>query len=78
MSRWISYPPDRPRHHLVISQLRFFIAAGNQNLRARMIKRHQQSPIPETDLSRVFPQIHFMILNGFQRLKRDHPQRYNQ
>ena len=64
--------PNRPRDNFIVFQLRFFLPAGDQNLRARMIKRHQHASVPPMNLSRVFLQIQFMIMNLFQRIKR-HP-----
>src|SRR6266849_9190916 len=42
-----------------------------------MIKRHKSPIVPLVKLSRVLSQIQFMIVNGFQRSKRDCPERYN-
>ncbi len=57
--------PNRPRDNFIVFQLRFFLPAGDQNLRARMIKRHQHASVPAMNLSRVFLQIQFMIMNLF-------------
>ncbi len=69
--------PNSPRQHLVIPQLRFFPAAGDQNLRAGMIKRHQHAPLPTMNPARVFLQIQFMIVNLFQGIKRHPAKRHN-
>src|SRR4051794_9871979 len=46
-----------------------------QNLRAWMIKRHEQTPAPLENFSGCFSEIEFMILNAPQRFKRDAPHR---
>jgi hypothetical protein len=57
--------------------LLLFISAGNQNLRARMIKGNQPSPIPLPHLCRIFFQAEVMIMNELERLKRYSSQRHN-
>src|SRR6266850_1685081 len=68
--------PHHPRHHLIILQLSFFVPAGDQNLWAGMVKRHQQTAIPATNPACVILQSELMIVKQFQRLERNCPQRY--
>ena len=62
---------NRPRDNLIILQLRPFVAAGDQNLRTRMIKRHQQAAIPASNPARVILQVELMIVKQFQGIKGD-------
>jgi hypothetical protein len=74
-----SLPPstNRSRHNFIVAQLRSFIPTGNQDLRARMIQRHQQASIPATNLCGIISQREFMIVNQLQRLKRHGSQTYD-
>src|SRR5260221_14228281 len=67
---------NRSRHNFIILQLRLFIPAGDQNLRAWMIKWHQQAAIPGTNPARVMLQVELMIVKQLQGIKRDRPQRH--
>src|SRR6266850_706678 len=68
--------PHRSSHHLIVPQLRLFVPAGDQDLRAGMIKRHQHQALPATNPACVILQSELMIVKQFQRIKRNCPQRY--
>src|SRR5262245_18597533 len=73
--RSIKIPPltgctfDRARYNSVIAQLRLFIAARNQNLRAGMIERNQGAAVPVAHFRGVVAQSELMTLNRLQCLK---------
>src|SRR6202040_1638078 len=62
---------------LIIPQLRLLAPVRSQHLRTRMINWHQQTRVPPMYLSRRLFQSELMIVNAFQRIKRDRSQRHN-
>src|ERR1043165_6421618 len=64
-----------PRERPVILKLSLFTTMRGEHLRARVIERHEQPPVPLEDFACRVSEGQLMILNAFKRSKRDTAER---